>query len=71
MEIIGSIRSASLGMQQAHQQLGKTAQKIAAQEGEPAQNMVSLISAEDAQKVNVDVVKTAEEMLKELMNMTR
>lgn len=71
MEIISSFGASTYGMMKSQQLLSKTAQKVATQEGEPADNMVHLISAQEGQSANVEVVKTADEMLKELMNMSR
>lgn len=69
MEIIGSLNSSMLGIQRSQQLLNKTADKIANDEGDLAANAVNLISAETTQNANVDVIKTADEMLKELMYM--
>lgn len=69
MEVIGALSTSLMGIYRSQQQLNNSAQKIASGEGDMAQNMVEIITAQDSQGANIDVVKTADEMLKELMYM--
>lgn len=57
------------GINQAQGMLNKSAQNVATGQADLAKETASQITAEKSQAANVNVVKTKEEMLDELMNM--
>ncbi len=71
IESISGMSTSLQGIYKSQSMLNQSAQNVASGDADLAKETVTQITAEKTQAANVEVVKTRDEMLEELMTMRR